>query len=144
MCTTSDIVPPVLTTSGESDAVKLRCGVLRATIMSAAAPGGTPPPINARTKTPPRIRLLGPGEPGSTQVRPKPDTTARSERLLGLSLETRFVAWVATILLRQDLTTPHPADSAWADPTDERPGIPYCKDRKSTRLNSSHSQISYA
>src|SRR5687768_3366189 len=101
MFTTSESLPPVRTTSGESDAVKLRCGVLPVAMTSAATSGGTPPPASTRSTV--RVRHT----PDVTrQVRLKADTTSRRKCLLDLLLQTCLVTGAEAILLRQDLTAP--------------------------------------
>src|SRR5688500_6730969 len=89
--TTSERRPPGRATSGVIDAVKLRWGVLRATMTSAA--------------TGPASRASRAAASVSAVIRLKPDSTLRCKRLLDLLLEADFVAHVEAVLLRQNLTT---------------------------------------
>src|SRR5688500_9812267 len=111
MFTTSESLPPVRTTSGESDAVKLRCGVLPVAMTSAATSGGTPPPASTRSTVrvrhkPDVTRQVRLKADTTRQVRLKADTTSRRKRLLDLLLQTCLVTGAEAILLRQDLTAP--------------------------------------
>src|SRR5688572_3295425 len=89
--TTSERRPPGRATSGDIDAVKLRCGVLRAT-MTSAARGTTSRASRAAARASAVIRL-------------KPDSTLPAKRLLDLLLEANFVARAEAVLFRQNLTT---------------------------------------
>src|SRR5688500_14407435 len=100
--TTSERRPPGLTPSGDIDAVKLRCGVLRATMTSAAS--GALPMANSATMSAaalPRCRGRLPPCRGRPSDRPgKP-----GKRLLDLLFEAAFVARIEAVLFRENLTT---------------------------------------
>src|SRR5687767_5514556 len=89
--TTSARRPPGRATSGEIDAVKLRCGVFRATMTSAA--------------TGPASRASRAAASVSAVIRLKPDSTLRCKRLLDLLFEADFIARIEAVLFRQNLTT---------------------------------------
>ena len=98
--TVRDRRPPGLMASGVIAAVKLRCGVLRAT-MTSAARVATSRASTAAVSASAVIRL----KPDAV-IRLKPDSTLASQRLLNLLLESDFVGRAEAVLLRQNLTAP--------------------------------------
>src|SRR5256886_9197528 len=91
----------------------------------------------------PRGVCLSGGKPPATMLRARElavdeviqDPTARKLPVFEALLERRGLAWEECAFVGDDL-----ADL----PLLTRVGLPIAVDRKSTRLNSSHSQISYA